>query len=97
MTTTNKAQTNFKECNFELRTPEGQCAQLKQSLLRSEISKNYGINKKSILENIPKFYVAQNLPHDIMYDLLEGVIPYELKLMLRYFVTEWLFHAFTVP
>ena len=97
MTTTKKAQTNFKECNFELRTPEEhkrQCAQLEQSLLKSEISKNYGINRKSILENIPNFSVAQNLPHDIMHDLLEGVIPYELKLMLRYFVTEC--HFFTI-
>ena len=96
MTTTKKAQTNFKECNFELRTPEEhkrQCAQLEQSLLKSEISKNYGINRKSILENIPNFSVAQNLPHDIMHDLL-GVIPYELKLMLRYFVTEC--HFFTI-
>ena len=91
MSTTAKVQTNFKESDFEQQTPEKhqrQCAELEQSVLRSEISKNYGINRKSILENIPNFSVAQNLPHDIMHDLLEGVIPYELKLMLSYFVTE---------
>ena len=85
MTTTEKAQTNFKECYFEVRTPEDQ---LERSALRSEVSKGYGINRKSILNSIPNFSVAQNLPHDIMHDLLEGVVPYELKLMLKYYVRE---------
>ena len=91
MTTTEKAQTNFKECYFEVRTPEDhkrQCDELERSALRSEVSKGYGINRKSILNSIPNFSVAQNLPHDIMHDLLEGVVPYELKLMLKYYVRE---------
>ena len=96
MTTTEKAQTNFVEANFELRTPEThvkQCTYLEQSQhqQRNELSKIYGINRKSVLENIP---VAQNLPHDIMHDLLEGVIPYELKVMLTHFISNC--HYFTL-
>ena len=28
----------------------------------------------------------RNIPHDIMHDVLEGVIPYEMKLLLEYLV-----------
>ena len=31
--------------------------------------------------------MAVNLPHDIMHDVLEGVIPYEMKLLLTHYVT----------
>ena len=58
MTTTEKAKTNFKECYFEVRTPEDhkrQCDELERSALRSEVSKGYGINRKSILNSIPNF------------------------------------------
>ena len=86
MATTGKAQNNFTETKFELRTPENhikQCILLEQNGQdRSEVSKRYG---KSVLENI-NFSVVQNLPHDIMHDLLEGVIPYEMKNMLIHFV-----------
>ena len=96
MTTTEKAQKYFLESNFELRTPEmhtTQCANL-ESEPSSHLSKEYGINRKSILENIPNFSVVQNLPHDIMHDLIEGVIPYEMKSMLSHFVNSC--HYFTL-
>ena len=92
MATTEKAQNNFVESQFELRTPEKhikQCAILEQNDQdRSEVS------RKSVLENIPNFSVVQNLPHDIMHDLLEGVIPYEMKNMLMHFVNNS--HYFTL-
>ena len=31
--------------------------------------------------------MAVNLPHDIMHDVLEGVIPYKMKLLLIHYVT----------
>ena len=31
--------------------------------------------------------MAQNLPHDIIHDLLEGMISYELKALLTHFIT----------
>ena len=87
MTTSEKAQKYFNESYFKLRTPKEhlkQCNELEKSVSRSEVSKQYGINRKSVLESIPNFSVTQNLPHDIMHDLLEGIIPYEIKLMLNF-------------
>ena len=53
-----------------------------QHLTDSASSVEFGINRPSELDNIPNFSVAENLPHDIMHDLLEGIVPYELKLLL---------------
>ena len=41
----------------------------------------------SILEEIPGFSVVRGLPHDIMHDLFEGVVPYELKLLICHCVS----------
>lgn len=36
----------------------------------------------SILEEIPGFSVINGLPHDLMHDIFEGIVPYELKCLL---------------
>ena len=49
----------------------------------------YGVNCDSVLNEIPDFNVANGqMPQDAMHILLEGVIPFELKLMLKIFVVE---------
>ena len=49
-------------------------------------SVTYGINYRSLLNDLYGFHVADGqLPQDITPLLLEGVIPYELKLMLHDF------------
>lgn len=48
------------------------------------LSVKYGINRNSILNTIPGFSVVTGLPHDIMHDLLEGVLNYELRLLLKH-------------
>ena len=53
---------------------------------RTNHSTTYGINRRSILETVPHFSVVRNLPHDIMHDLFEGVVPYEMKLLLTYYI-----------
>ncbi len=47
-------------------------------------SVEYGINCASALDQIPHFSVVKSLPHDIMHDLLKGIVPYEMKLLLTY-------------
>ena len=54
-------------------------------------STSYGINRLSILEEIPGFSVTSGLPHDIMHDLFEGVVPYHMGLLLNYCVGEKFF------
>ena len=82
------SQTHFDEILFELRTPQNHEA-LCQSLTGSQSRENsvkYGINRTSILEEVPGYSLATGMPHDIMHDLFEGVVHYELKLFLFYCV-----------
>lgn len=57
-------------------------------MLSREDSITYGVNFSSPLNNIHNFHVIDQLPQDIMHVLLEGVIPYELSLMLACFVVD---------
>ena len=43
----------------------------------------YGINRRAALEDLSYFHVVHALPQDIMHDLMEGVIPHEMKLLLQ--------------
>ena len=64
---------------------EYHCKLLDGDLSESD-SVTYGINHRSVLNDLYGFHVANGqLPQDVMHLLLEGVIPYELKLMLREF------------
>lgn len=86
--TSEQIQSNFIESNFELRTAakhHNQVSTLTGSSYAAH-SVNYGINHPSELDNIPNFSVAENLPHDIMHDLFEGVVPYEMKLLITHLV-----------
>ena len=50
--------------------------------LSSHHSITYGINRRSILGDISHFSVVKNLPHDVMHDLLEGIVHDELTQLL---------------
>ncbi len=83
----------FKECELELRTPALHDDQLEmmedEDEDRSERSKEFGINTRSVLDELQYFSVASGaLLPDIMHDVLEGLLQYETKLLLRQFVRE---------
>lgn len=47
----------------------------------------YGVNYRSPLNDLAHFHVANSqLPQDIMHILFEGVVPYELGLLLKEFI-----------
>ena len=50
---------------------------------RAGYSVTYGINRASILMKAHHFDVTKCLPYDIMHTLFEGVMPYQLKLLLQ--------------
>ena len=54
--------------------------------LAREDSITYGVNSRSPLSEIHEFSVVDNLPQDIMHILFDGVVPYEMSLMLRNFI-----------
>ena len=74
----------FTEEQFSIRTPDDHqqhCLEIEND---PSLSITYGINCNSILNTIPGFSVADGLPQDIMHDLLEGVLNYQLKLLIKH-------------
>ena len=52
-----------------------------------EQSKEYGINRKSILNDLKYFDMCNgSLIPDVMHNVLEGTLQYEAKLMLNYMI-----------
>ena len=79
----------FVESNCDLRTPEmhfKQCSKLDGPLC-GHYSTTYGVNRMSVLEEVPGFSVVTSLLHDIMHDLYEGIVPMELKLLLEHCIS----------
>lgn len=74
-------QNLFSEANCELRN-----SQLYNQHCRAAVNSDeknlYGIKFYSILNDLNFFKLCDSLSVDIMHDILEGVIPYELKLFL---------------
>lgn len=90
MITPEQSQLSFTEASCKLRNPERhfeQC-QLVEGPLGDHYSTNFGINRTSALESVPGFSVVTCVPHDIMHDLYEGVVPYEMKLLIIHCVQE---------
>lgn len=93
MVSTPQSQEYYSESECTVRTPENyeeQCL-LPSGPSKDHFSTTYGINRRSVLEDVPDFSVTTGLPHDIMHDLYEGVVPYELKLLINNCVTSGYF------
>lgn len=81
----------FRSSDFTSRTPASydyHCLLCENGPLAKESSTIYGVTGQSPLNQLSNFHVVNQLPQDIMHVLLEGVIPYEITLMLTYFVTD---------
>ena len=85
---------SHNEDDYELRTAtdhERQCLLIWNDDDPREVSKEYGIHRRSVLENVPGFSVATGIPQDIMHDLFEGVVHTDLKLFLVHCINSRLF------
>ena len=87
MATPDTLKVNFNSKMFKNRNPsdhENQCKKLVPGdPLFDYYSKIYGINEKSVLLDVKNFTMTDwGLPHDIMHDLFEGVVEYEIKVLL---------------
>ena len=51
----------------------------------SHAATTYGVQRNTILHSSRFFHVTEGLPMDIMHDILEGVLQYEVKEMIRVF------------
>ena len=84
-------QTDFLEAAFNLRTKETYSTQfdaIEQAPtlnVQKDLQTTYGLTQRSSLCQLPTFDVTQQLPQDIMHTLLEGVVQYEVRLVLLHF------------
>ncbi len=58
------------------------CASLLVSELKEHFSWLYGLNNSSIFNSLKYFHVIGGLAPDIMHDVLEGIIPLQICLVL---------------
>ena len=56
--------------------------------VRDQLSTTYGVNRLSVLDKIAHLDVCKCMPEDIMHVLLEGLVPYETKLVLKKLIDE---------
>ena len=76
----------FRDDRLELRNKDQYSHQLKSVLEGTVTTRDCGIKSSCLLNNLEYFHVVDNASVDIMHDLLEGVVPFELKLILFAFV-----------
>lgn len=69
----------------ELRSRNDHELQIQQMKDNPSKSKQFGIRKNSVLNELKHFHTTTNYVFDVMHDLLEGVVPMELKLVLNFF------------
>lgn len=88
---------NLKPTLFVNRSKQEHCrvCQIIETLpngtAKDQIQVNYGIIGRSALSFLNDFDVTKQLPNDIMHDLLEGVVPYEIKLCLEALIKDKFF------
>ena len=79
----------LSEDDFQLRTRamyDQQCIAIETSDV--DIFSHFGINVRSILNQSRYFHVIEGLPGDAMHDVLEGLLQYEVKELLKYTINE---------
>ena len=67
------------------------CTEIENSAV--DISAQFGINFRSILNQSRYFHVIGGLPGDAMHDVLEGLLQYEAKELLKYAINEQVFFS----
>lgn len=80
----------FLESKFIQRSPDSydyHCSLLSGPLAEFD-SITYGVNYRSPLNDLAFFHVVSQLPQDIMHIILEGAVPYTLRLVLHHFISE---------
>ena len=80
--------TQFLSEAFQPHTREthaNQCASL-SGPLHEHFATTYGLHRDSILNTSHYFHVTEGLIPDIMHDLLEGCLAYEVKELLKHLI-----------
>lgn len=76
------------EEQLDMRTKQNFTQQLQSVVNDHRAVSACGIEHDSLLNRSRYFHVTSNFCPEIMHDILEGVAPYEVKLLLQKFITE---------
>ena len=85
-------QQDFLENSFKARTQQlydYECTQIGNASsegVRNELKLVFGLNQRSPLCQWPNFDVIRQLPQDIMHIISEGVLQYEVRLVILYYI-----------
>ncbi len=75
----------------DVNTHSSQVEEIEQDAT-GHFSKTYGVNTRSCLLSVPCFNMLNfGLAHDAMHDILEGIAPLEIKLLLAHYVSNSVF------
>ena len=76
----------FRSEDFQPRNRETHARHIQQldGPLHNHIATTYGIQSNSILNSSRYFHVTEGLVMDIMHDILEGTLEYEMKELMKY-------------
>ncbi len=78
-----KPLSNLKECTLRTDRAHREQCELVSGPLGEHYSKTYGINRRSVLLDIPYYSLFNGgMPHDIMHDVFEGGVALEMSLLL---------------
>ena len=69
------------------------CDSIESSANGKELSVEYGINFRSELMSLKYLDICKILVPDVMHDILEGVVQYELKLFIQHSIDSGYFRA----
>ncbi|XP_065681041.1 uncharacterized protein LOC101236011 [Hydra vulgaris] len=86
MATQDEMQKVFCEYSLTMRTQQSYEQHIEQLNNGTILSKECGIKRPSTLKSLNYYHPACNDSADIMHDLFEGVIPFEVKLFLRHII-----------
>lgn len=78
----------FTENEFQLRTRAGHDRHCQLVQADPTLVSAYGIKRASILNQSRYFHVVDGLDLDVMHDQLEGVLPLQIKLLLKKCIRE---------
>ena len=72
------------ECQFQMRSQEEHCKQVSAVMDDQNLVPVFGVHQDSPFPGLKSFSVIDSLPHDIMHDIMEGVIRTTLDVILEH-------------
>lgn len=79
-------QIRFEESDFEMREIDDHDDSVEATILRRNGDPVTGVRQSCPLNHLQNFHCVTNYNLDVMHDMLEGVCPYEVKLLLNQFI-----------